>query len=337
MMKVALVGATGLVGRVMKELLEDSPLPVEELIPVASEKSVGQSYEFDGDTLEIRTLEKALEKKPDLALFSAGSSVSEEGAPRFAEAGTKVIDNSSAWRMDASKKLIVPEVNADQLTGSDRIIANPNCSTIQMVMTLYPLHRAYGLERVIVSTYQSVTGSGKKAVDQLWNEREQKDGPRDYPHPIDLNCLPHCDDFQDNGYTKEEMKLVNESRKILGLPELAVAPTAVRVPVKGGHGESVQVQLQSDFTLKEVRTLLNDFPGVTLQDNPSQNEYPMPLTAEGHDDVFVGRLRKDLHQPNTLNMWIVSDNLRKGAATNTVQIAEYLYEHELLTTPASAE
>ncbi len=329
-MKVALVGATGLVGQKMLEILEERNFPVEELIPVASERSVGKKIAFKGDSYEVISMQDAIEAKPDIALFSAGGSTSLEFAPKFAEAGAVVIDNSSAWRMDLSKKLIVPEVNGEVLRIDDRIIANPNCSTIQMVVALKPLHEAYHIKRIVVSTYQSVTGSGKGAVDQLYGEREGKDIQKVYPHPIDLNALPHIDVFQENGYTKEEMKMVNETKKIFGDDSIQVTSTCVRIPAMGGHSESVNVEFEKDFELNEVIGLLNNASGVTVVDNPSENEYPMPIDAEGKDDVFVGRIRRDETQGNTLNLWIVSDNLRKGAATNAVQIAEYMMEHSLV-------
>lgn len=329
-MKVAIIGATGLVGQKMLEILEERNFPVEELIPVASSKSVGKTISFKGVNCSIHAIEDAIEAAPDLALFSAGSSISLEFAPKFAERGTVVIDNSSAWRMDASKKLIVPEVNGNVLRIDDRIIANPNCSTIQMVVALKPLHDAFKIKRIVVSTYQSVTGSGKEAVDQLMGEREQKDIRKVYPHPIDMNALPHIDVFHENGYTKEEMKMVQETKKIMGDDHIQLTATCVRIPAIGGHSEAVNVEFESDFSLQEVKTLLNNAPGVKLVDKPENNEYPMPIHSHGKDDVFVGRLRRDESQPNTLNMWVVADNLRKGAATNTIQIAEYMLEHSLV-------
>lgn len=329
-MKVAVVGATGLVGTVMLKVLEERNFPVTELIPVASEKSVGKSILFKSKEYKIVSAEEAVAKKPAVALFSAGSGVSLEWAPRFAEAGTTVIDNSSAWRMHEDKKLIVPEINGDALTVTDKIIANPNCSTIQMVMALNPLHRKYGIKRIVVSTYQSVSGTGAKAVKQMNNERNNIKGEMAYPYPIDMNCLPHIDVFTDNGYTKEEMKMVNETRKILRAPKIEVSPTTVRIPVKGGHSESVNIEFEKDFDLEEVKKLLQQTPGVVVQDNPAEKIYPMPLFAEGKDEVFVGRIRRDFSQPNSLNCWIVADNLRKGAATNAVQIAEYLISRKLL-------
>lgn len=328
-MKVAVVGATGLVGGVMLKVLEERKFPVDELIPVASERIAGRTVRFRGRDVEVVRMEAAIASKPDVALFSAGGSTSLEWAPRFAEAGCTVIDNSSAWRMDATKKLVVPEVNGDVLTASDRIIANPNCSTIQLVMALAPLHRAYGVERVVVSTYQAVTGTGMKAVQQMQNERDGITGEMAYPFPIDRNVIPRCDVFTENGYTKEEMKLVNETKKILDTG-IRVTATAVRVPVTGGHSESVNVEFTKDFDLEAVRTLLRNAPGIALRDEPSKDEYPMPLQANDRDEVFVGRLRRDETQPRTLNMWIVADNLRKGAATNAIQIAELLIARKLL-------
>lgn len=329
-MKVALVGATGLVGQKMLEILEERNFPVEALIPVASERSVGKKIHFKGDTYAVVSVQDAIDAKPDIALFSAGGNTSLEFAPKFAEAGAVVIDNSSAWRMDFSKKLIVPEVNGEVLRIDDRIIANPNCSTIQMVVALKPLHDAFKIKRIVVSTYQSVTGSGKGAVDQLHGEREGKDIQKVYPYQIDLNALPHIDVFEENGYTKEEMKMVNETKKIFGDDSIQVTSTCVRIPAMGGHSESVNVEFENDFELNEVVELLKAASGVTVVDNPSENEYPMPLDAEGKDDVFVGRIRRDETQEKTLNLWIVSDNLRKGAATNAVQIAEYMTEHSLV-------
>jgi aspartate-semialdehyde dehydrogenase len=330
-MRVAVVGATGLVGTKMLQVLEERQFPVTELFPVASERSVGKPVQFAGKTFHIVGMEQAVALKPDVAIFSAGGSVSKEWAPRFAEVGTTVIDNSSAWRMDPDKKLVVPEVNAHVLTAADKIIANPNCSTIQMVVALKPLHDRYQIKRVVVSTYQSVTGTGVKAVSQLMDERAgTQGGEKAYPYQIDLNLLPQIDVFTDNGYTKEEMKMVNETKKIMGDDSIRVTATTVRVPVIGGHSESVNVEFEHDFDLAELRGLLAEAPGVVLTDNPATLEYPMPLFAHDKDDVFVGRLRRDETQPNTLNMWIVSDNLRKGAATNAVQIAEYLLDKELI-------
>ena len=323
-MKVAVVGATGLVGTKMLQILAERNFPVTELIPVASAKSVGKEVTFKDVKYKVVSLEDAIAAKPDFALFSAGGSTSTEWAPKFAEAGITVIDNSSAWRMDPTKKLVVPEINADALTSEDKIIANPNCSTIQMVVALDPLHKKYGIKRIVVSTYQSVTGTGVKAVDQLQNERKGIEGEMAYKYTIDLNVIPQIDVFLDNGYTKEEMKMVNETRKIMRDDSIRVTSTTVRIPVMGGHSESVNVEFQKDFDLEEVKQILIASPGVTVQDNPEKQIYPMPLWAHEKDDVFVGRLRRDESQPNTLNMWIVSDNLRKGAATNAVQIAEYL-------------
>ncbi|HET8808851.1 MAG TPA: aspartate-semialdehyde dehydrogenase [Flavobacteriaceae bacterium] len=321
---VAVVGATGMVGQVILKVLEERNFPVSELIPVASEKSVGKKIVFKNKEYEIIGLAEAVAKKPDLALFSAGGETSLEWAPKFAAVGTTVIDNSSAWRMDPTKKLIVPEVNGTEISSEDKIIANPNCSTIQLVMALKPLHDKYKIKRVVVSTYQSISGTGVKAVRQLENEMNGEKGEMAYPYPIHKNALPHCDVFEENGYTKEEMKLTRETKKILGDDSVAVTATAVRIPVSGGHSEAVNVEFENDFDLKEVKLLLKSFPGITLQDNPEVNQYPMPLYAQGKDEVFVGRIRRDHSQPNTLNMWVVADNLRKGAATNAVQIAEQL-------------
>ncbi len=329
-MKVAVVGATGMVGQVMLKVLEQRNFPVTELLAVATEKSVGKEILFKGKSIKVISMAEAVSQKPQIALFSAGGNTSLEWAPRFAEAGATVIDNSSAWRMHADMKLIVPEINADVLTKNDKIIANPNCSTIQMVMALNPLHKKYKIFRVVVSTYQSVSGTGKKAVEQLMNERQGIIGEMAYKYKIDLNVLPQIDVFLDSGYTKEEMKMVNETRKIMRAPNIRLTATTVRVPVKGGHSESVNVEFDKDFDMKEVRALLSSTPGVTLIDDIANALYPMPLDAEGKDDVFVGRLRRDESQDNTLNMWIVADNLRKGAATNAVQIAEYLVEKRLI-------
>lgn len=326
-MVVAVVGATGMVGQVMLKVLEERKFPVSRLLPVASEKSVGKTVDFKGKPYTIISMEDAVASKPDIALFSAGGNTSLEWAPKFAEVGTTVIDNSSAWRMDENTKLVVPEINADDLDKTDKIIANPNCSTIQLVMALKPLHEAYGIKRAIVSTYQSITGTGVNAVKQLENEYNNTKGDMAYPYPIHKNALPHCDIFLDNDYTKEEMKLTNETKKILSDDKVHVVATAVRIPVVGGHSESVNVEFEKPFEMVEVRQRLHDFDGVTLQDNPSTNTYPMPIYAEGKDDVFVGRLRRDYSIENGLNLWIVSDNLRKGAATNAVQIAEYVYKN----------
>lgn len=329
-MRIAVVGATGMVGEVMLQVLAERNFPVTELIPVASEKSVGKEIEFKGKTYEVVGLATAVAMKADIALFSAGGETSLEWAPKFAAAGTTVIDNSSAWRMDPTKKLIVPEINASELTKADKIIANPNCSTIQMVLTLAPLHQKYQIKRVIVSTYQSITGTGVKAVQQLENEYAGIQGEMAYKYPIHRNAIPQCDTFEENGYTKEEMKLVRETKKILGDNTIAVTATAVRVPIVGGHSEAVNVEFAHDFDLNEVRAILHQTPGITLQDNTDTYTYPMPIYAQGKDAVFVGRLRRDESQANTLNMWIVADNLRKGAATNTIQIAEYLVAHHLV-------
>ncbi len=324
-MRVAVVGATGLVGSTMLQILEERQFPVTELIPVASERSVGTKVKFMGKEYEVVNADTAISMKPAVAIFSAGGSISLELAPKFAAIGCYVIDNSSAWRMDPTKKLVVPEVNGNVLTKEDLIIANPNCSTIQMVMVLKPLHDHYGIKRVVVSTYQSVTGTGQKAVKELMDQRAGGEGLGVYPHRIDLNVLPHIDVFQDNGYTKEEMKMVLETNKIMGDDSIKVTATTVRVPVMGGHSESVNIELNKDFDENDVREYLSNMPGVVVVDNPKNNAYPMPLDAAGRDEVFVGRIRRDYSQPNTLNCWIVADNLRKGAATNAVQIAKYLH------------
>jgi len=329
-MKVAVVGATGMVGEVMLKILAERKFPVTELIPVASEKSVGKEINWNGKTYKVVSLQTAMDRKAHIALFSAGGETSLEWAPKFAAAGTTVIDNSSAWRMDQSKKLIVPEINASELTKADKIIANPNCSTIQMVLTLAPLHSKYKIKRVVVSTYQSITGTGVKAVQQLENEYKGEKGEMAYPYPIHRNAIPQCDVFEENGYTKEEMKLVRETQKILNDKTIAVTATAIRIPVVGGHSEAVNVQFENDFDVNEIRQILHNTPGIVVQDNLDTKTYPMPIYAEGKDDVFVGRIRRDESQPNTLNMWIVADNLRKGAATNTIQIAEYLVANHLV-------
>ena len=329
-MNVAVVGATGLVGTRMLEILEERNFPVTNLIPVASERSAGKKISFRGKEYNVVTPAEAVAMKPELALFSAGGQTSLEWAPRFAEVGTTVIDNSSAWRMDPAKKLVVPEVNAHVLTAADKIIANPNCSTIQLVMVLKPLHDKYKIRRVVVSTYQSVSGTGAKAVEQLLAERNQQPVNRVYPHPIDLNILPQIDVFTDNGYTKEEMKMVKETCKIMGDDSVRLTATTVRVPVMGGHSESVNIEFENEYTLTDVRALLNSTDGIVVQDDPSTSFYPMPLYAEGNDEVFVGRLRRDETQDRTLNCWIVADNLRKGAATNAIQIAEYLVKAGML-------
>jgi len=329
-MKIAVVGATGMVGEVMLQVLAERKFPVTELIPVASEKSIGKKIEWNGKTFTVVGLQTAIDMKPEIALFSAGGETSKEWAPKFATVGTTVIDNSSAWRMDSDKKLIVPEINANQLTKEDKIIANPNCSTIQMVMTLAPLHKKYTIKRIVVSTYQSITGTGVKAVRQLENEYAGIQGEMAYKYPIHRNAIPQCDVFEENGYTKEEMKLVRETQKILNDKTIAVTATAIRIPVVGGHSEAVNIQFENDFDLSEIRQILHQTPGVTVQDNLDTFTYPMPIYAQGKDDVFVGRIRRDESQPNSLNLWIVADNLRKGAATNTIQIAEYLVANHLV-------
>jgi aspartate-semialdehyde dehydrogenase len=323
-MKIAVVGATGLVGTVMLKVLEERNFPLTELIPVASEKSVGKEITFKGKKFAIVSMDTAISMRPDIALFSAGGNTSLEHAPRFAEAGTTVIDNSSAWRMDPSKKLVVPEVNAHELSIDDKIIANPNCSTIQMVVALKPLHDKYKIKRVVVSTYQSVTGTGVKAVEQMMNERKGIDGPMAYPYQIDLNVIPQIDVFVENGYTKEEMKMINETRKIMGDDNIRLTATTVRIPVMGGHSESVNIEFENDFDVAEVRELLEKTEGIIVVDDIANLKYPMPKDAHEKDEVFVGRIRRDESMPNSLNMWIVADNLRKGAATNAVQIAEFL-------------
>ncbi len=329
-MRVAVVGATGMVGEVMLQVLSERNFPITELIPVASEKSVGKEIEYNGKKYKVVGMQTAVDMKADIALFSAGGQTSLDWAPKFAAAGTTVIDNSSAWRMDPTKKLVVPEINASLLTKEDKIIANPNCSTIQMVLVLAPLHKKYNIKRVIVSTYQSITGTGVKAVKQLENEYVGVQGEMAYKYPIHRNAIPQCDLFEENGYTKEEMKLVRETQKIIGDKSIAVTATAVRVPIVGGHSEAVNVEFSNDFDVNEVRALLHQTAGVTVQDNTDTYTYPMPMYAQGKDDVFVGRIRRDESQPNTLNMWIVADNLRKGAATNTIQIAEYLVANHLV-------
>jgi aspartate-semialdehyde dehydrogenase len=329
-MKIAVIGATGMVGTVMLKLLEERNFPFTELLLVASKKSVGKQLLFKNRALKIIAIEDAVKAKPAIAIFSAGGETSLEWAPKFALVGTTVIDNSSVWRMDPNKKLIVPEINAQTLTKEDKIIANPNCSTIQLVMALAPLHKKYKMKRVVVSTYQSVSGTGSKAVKQMEDEEKDVAPQMVYPHQIHRNVIPHCDVFQDNGYTKEEMKLALEPQKILNDQSFSITATAVRVPTSGGHSEAVNVAFLNDFTLDQVRNTLQKTPGVTLQDNPETNTYPMPILAHNTDEVFVGRLRRDLSQQNTLNMWIVSDNLRKGAATNAIQIAEYLVAHQLV-------
>ncbi len=325
-MKVAVVGATGLVGTTMLKVLEEREFPVDELLPVASHRSIGKEIQFKEKTYKVISPEDAISQKPEIAIFSAGGSTSKELAPKFAEAGTYVIDNSSAWRMDKDKKLIVPEINAGLLTKDDHIIANPNCSTIQMVVALAPLHKKFKIRRLVIATYQSITGTGIKAVRQLENERNGKKGEMAYPHPIDKNCLPHCDVFLENDYTKEEMKLVNETQKIFNDYTIRITSTCVRVPVIGGHSEAVNIEFEKEYEISEISKILKKTPGVVVEDEPENNIYPMCLNAEGKDEVFVGRIRRDHSQPNALHVWIVSDNLRKGAATNAVQIAEYLVE-----------
>lgn len=329
-MKIAVIGATGLVGQKMIKVLEERKFPVTEFFPVASEKSIGKEILFNKKKYSVMSMEDAIAKKPDIAIFSAGSATSIKYAPAFAELGTFVIDNSSAWRMYPDKKLIVPEVNAKVLTKDDKIIANPNCSTIQLVLAIASLHRRYKIKRMVISTYQSVTGTGQKAVEQLMNERKGIKSEKIYPYPIDLNCFPHGGTFTDNGYTTEEIKLADETRKILGDSSIKVTATVVRIPVIGGHSESVNIEFEDDFTIEEVFELLHNSPGVIVQDNVQENLYPMPITAHEKDDVFVGRIRRDLSQKNSLNMWIVADNLRKGAATNAIQIAETLIEKKFV-------
>ena len=329
-MKIAVVGATGMVGEVMLKVLAERKFPLTELIPVASERSAGKQIAFDGKNITVVTLEEALKMSPDIALFSAGGETSIKWAPKFTAIGTVVIDNSSAWRMNPGVKLIVPEINASELTKNDKLIANPNCSTIQLVLTLAPLHKTYKIKRVVVSTYQSITGTGVKAVHQLENEYNGIKGEMAYKYPIHRNAIPQCDSFEENGYTKEEMKLVNETQKILGDNTIKVTATAVRVPIVGGHSEAVNVEFENDFELGDIRRMLHNTPGISVQDNLDTFTYPMPIYVQGKDDVFVGRIRRDESQPNTLNMWIVADNLRKGAATNTIQIAEYLVANKLV-------
>ena len=329
-MKIAVVGATGLVGQEILRVLEERNVSFDELLLVASERSVGKKYTFKSKEYTVIGLETAVAAKPDVALFSAGGSTSIEWAPKFAENGTIVIDNSSAWRMDPTKKLVVPEVNGDVLRIDDRIIANPNCSTIQMVLPLMPLHKKYGIKRIVVSTYQSVTGTGKAAVDQMMNERAGKEGEMVYPYKIDMNVIPHIDVFLENGYTKEEMKMVNETKKIMGDDSIEVTPTCVRIPTMGGHSEALNIEFHKDYDIAELTKLMASVPGVVIQDDPANKIYPMPLTSHGKDEVFIGRIRRDESQPNTVNMWIVADNLRKGAATNAVQIAEFLIKNSLV-------
>jgi len=328
-MKLAIVGVTGMVGQEILKVLKEFSFKIDEFIPVASEKSVGKSIEFNQQTYQIKSLQEAVELKPDIAIFSAGGQTSLEWAPKFAEVGTTVIDNSSAWRMDETKKLIVPEINANLLTKEDKIIANPNCSTIQLVMTLAPLHHLYNIKRVVVSTYQSISGTGVKAIKQLEAELKGEKVEMVYPYPIHENCLPHCDDFLDNDYTKEEMKLTNETKKILD-DSIKVTATAVRVPVSGGHSESVNIEFEQAPNISTIRKVLHETEGIVLKDNPDTNTYPMPIYAKGKNDVFVGRIRLDESQPNTINLWIVADNIRKGAATNAVQIAQYLVDNKIV-------
>ncbi len=329
-MRIAVIGATGMVGKKMLQVLEERNFPVKELILAASVKSIGKELPFGGRLHKVIGVMEAVEKKPQIALFSAGGGTSLEWAPAFASVGSVVIDNSSAWRMEENIPLVVPEINSSSIKKGDKIIANPNCSTIQLVMALAPLHKRYGIKRVVVSTYQSITGTGVKAVSQMENERSGIKGQMAYPHPIDLNCIPQCDTFLDNGYTKEEVKVVNETRKILSAPSIQITATAVRVPVTGGHSESVNVEFDNEYDLAEVKRLLASFPGVVVQDDPSKSIYPMPLTSHDRDEVFVGRIRRDFSNPRTLNMWITSDNIRKGAATNAVQIAEYMVSAGLI-------
>lgn len=329
-MNVALVGVTGLVGQMFLRVLEERNFPVTDLIPVASENSVGKKIVFRNEEYEIIGLKEAVKKRPQLALFSAGGSISKEWAPKFAEVGCKVIDNSSAWRMDQDKKLIVPEVNASVLNKDDYIIANPNCSTIQMLVPLWPLHKKFKIKRIVVSTYQSVTGTGKNALDQMENERLGQEVKSVYPHIIDRNVIPHCDEFMDNGYTKEEMKLVNETNKIFGDDSIKTTATTVRVPVSGGHSESVNIEFENEYDIEDIYIIFANSNGVIVQDNVAKNDYPMPLYVNGRDEVFVGRIRRDFSNPKSLNLWIVADNLRKGAATNAIQIAEYMIEMRFL-------
>ena len=329
-MRIAVVGVTGMVGKVMLDVLTERNIPISELIPVASEKSIGKTILFKGENLEVIGLAEALNTQPDIALFSAGGDTSLEWAPKFAENGTTVIDNSSAWRMKKDIKLIIPEINASQLTSTDKIIANPNCSTIQMVMAIAPLHKVFRIKRLVISTYQSITGTGVKAVEQLNNEMYDKIGDKAYPYQIHKNALPQCDVFLKNDYTKEEMKLVQETHKILEDPSIGITATAIRIPVVGGHSESVNIEFELKYDIKKVRTILNKTIGVEVIDDPKKNLYPMPINAEGKDEVFIGRIRRDESIENGLNLWIVSDNLRKGAATNTIQIAEYLIHNNIV-------
>ena len=323
-MILAIIGVTGLVGKVMLEVLEEKNLPISELIPVASERSIGKKINFRSKKYTVVGVDIALKKKPDYALFSAGSDISLNWAPKFTEIGSTVIDNSSAWRMDNSKKLVIPEINGNVLSDKDKIIANPNCSTIQMLMVIAPIHWEYKIKRIIISTYQSVTGTGQKAINQLENESKGKSGEMIYPHQIYQNALPQCDSFEKDGYTKEELKLVKETKKILNTNEIGISATAVRVPIIGGHSESINLELENPFEINDIKKILNNTPGVLVQDDPESNSYPMPITVNGKNDVFVGRIRRDFSNNNSLNLWVVADNLRKGAATNTVQILEYL-------------
>ncbi len=323
-MTLAIVGVTGLVGKVMLELLGERNLPITEIIPVASKKSIGKTVNYKNKVYSVTSIDLALKKKPDFVLFSAGSEISLAWGPKFAKIGSIVIDNSSAWRMDNSKKLIIPEINGSELSEKDKIIANPNCSTIQMLMVIAPINKKYGVKRIIVSTYQSVTGTGQMAVKQLENESESKNGEMAYPHKIYQNAIPHCDSFENDGYTKEELKLVKETHKILNTKDIGISATAVRIPVIGGHSESVNLELKNPFEINDIKEILDNTPGVIIQDDPKTNTYPMPITANGKDDVFVGRIRKDFSSKNSINLWIVADNLRKGAATNTIQILEYV-------------
>ena len=329
-MKIAVVGATGMVGNVMLKVLEERNLPINKLLLVASERSVGTELIYQNKKIKVIGLNEALNAKPDIALFSAGGSTSLEWAPKFASLGTTVIDNSSAWRMEKDIKLIIPEINANLLSSEDKIIANPNCSTIQMVMALAPIHRKFKIKRLVISTYQSITGTGVKAVKQLKNEMSGTSGENAYPHQIHKNALPHCDIFLENNYTREEMKLVHETHKILGDNKIAITATAVRIPVVGGHSESVNVEFENHFEINQIQKILSQTPGIEILDDPKKNKYPMPINAEGKDTVYVGRLRRDNSIPNGVNLWIVSDNLRKGAATNTIQIAEYLIKNNLV-------
>lgn len=328
-MRIAVVGCTGLVGTQMLKVLDELNIEVNEIIPVASEKSAGKTIQFKGKGYTVVTLQQGVNAKPDVAIFSAGGDISKQWAPKFAEVGCFVVDNSSAWRMDPDKKLIVPEINGNSLTANDKIIANPNCSTIQLVMVLAPLHKHFGIKRIVISTYQAITGTGQKAVTQLQNERNGISGPMVYPHPIDMNCLPHCDVFTENGYTKEEMKLVNETQKILNDNTIRLTATAVRVPVVGGHSESVNIEFSKPFDVQEVKEILEKTEGVVVADNPEKNDYPMPINAKNRNEVFVGRIRRDHTLEHGLNLWIVADNLRKGAATNAVQIVDLLHKKGL--------